>query len=83
MVLSYAERKFVIVEMSELTDFDYAVVMEDNADTLRKNLTGTHAVLKYEGRKPSALYGKTILNYAEIKALLATDEWRDPDPPQE
>jgi hypothetical protein len=56
--------------------------METSESTLRWNLADppTHTFVKYEGATPDFLEGLTAYNHDEIRTLLATSEWSEPDP---
>ena len=73
-------RLYVIIDADEVSSVDFSQVFETSADTLRYNLAGTQTFVKYEGNKPRFLYGKDTYTHSEIRAILATDEWTDPDP---
>ena len=71
---------YIIIDSSEIPSVDFNSVLNTNADLLRYNLDRTQAVLKYEGEQPSFLSGKTEYTHSEILAILATDEWSNPNP---
>ena len=73
----YENRKYVIIEESEVSSIDFSLVMQTSAETLRYNLAGTQALLKYEGNKPRFLYGKDTYTHSEILEILAGEEWTD------
>jgi hypothetical protein len=62
-----------------VANVDFSQVQETSADTLRYSLDGTKTFVKYEGDQPSFLSGKQEYTHSEILAILATDEWTDPD----
>ena len=71
---------YIIIESSEISSVDFNLVLNTNAEFLYYNLEKTKAVLKYEGDQPSFLSGKTEYTHSEILAILATDEWSNPNP---
>jgi len=75
----YENRKYVTINTSEVSSVDFSQVLETSADTLRYNLAGTQAVLKFEGNKPRFLYGKDTYTHSQILDILAGEEWTDPN----
>lgn len=76
-------RTYVIINSSDVSSVDFSKVSETSADTLRYSLDGSKTFVKFEGDTPSFLEGKTQYTHSEILAILATDEWTDPNPPGE
>ena len=72
-------RTYVIIDDSEVATVDFDAVLQTSAETLRYNLAGTQAVLKYEGNKPRFLYGKDTYTHSQILDILAGEEWTDPN----
>ena len=70
-------KKFVILNVSELSNVDFSQVLEYSADTLRYNNDRTKTFVKYIGTQPSFLSGKTEYTIDEIKVLLEDEngEW--------
>lgn len=73
-------RNYVIIDASEVSSVDFNQVLETSADTLRYNLAGTQAFVKYEGDTPSFLVGKTTYDRSEMLTILANEEWSSDDP---
>lgn len=73
------DRTYVIISASEIDDIDFDVVLQDSADTLRRSVDGTQALVKFEGETPSFLGGKPQLSHQETLNLMATSEWTDPN----
>ena len=69
------DRKYVILEASEVSSVDFSKVLEDSSNTLRYNNDNTKTFVKYTGDQPAFLNGKTELTYAEIMVELAKSEW--------
>jgi hypothetical protein len=65
-----ANRKYVIVDTSEINTIDFSQVLETNKYNLRYNNDETQFILKYEGNQPSSLTGKTEYSFNEIKLIL-------------
>lgn len=72
--------KYVIINTSEVNSVDFNQVEETSADTIRYSVDGTKTFVKYEGDQPSFLSGKTEYTHSEIRSILQTDEWTDPNP---
>ena len=73
----FENRKYVIINQSDVSSVDFSKVMETSANTLRYSLDGSKTFVKYEGSKPSFLSGKTVYSYNEILAILddVDGEW--------
>ena len=74
----YENRKYVIIEASEVSSVDFSQVLETSVDTLRYNLAGTQALLKFDGDTPSFLEGKTQYTHSEIVKVLQGEDWSEP-----
>tara|TARA_R110000851_G_scaffold197878_1_gene348956 strand:+ start:739 stop:969 length:231 start_codon:yes stop_codon:yes gene_type:complete len=71
-------RKYVIIGADEVSSVDFSQVDETSADTIRYSVDGTKTFVKYDGAKPTFLYGKDTYTHSEILTILATDEWTSP-----
>ena len=71
----YSNRKYVILEASEVSSIDFSKVLETSADTLKYSIDNTKTFIKYEGDKPSFLDGKTEYTYEEILTELTNSDW--------
>ena len=75
----YANRKWVIITLASYTDEQLQEMVDNtiqtSVDTLRKNNDNTKAILKYEGYKPTCLYGIDTYTHAQILTELAKSEW--------
>ena len=69
-------RKWVILEASEVSSIDFSKVLEDSTDTLRYNNDNTKTFIKFKGDTPAFLSGKTVLNRTEIFTELKKEEWK-------
>ena len=77
-------RKYVILNSDEVSSVNFDQVDETSADTVRYSLNGSKTFVKFDSdTTPSFLDGKTQYTHSEILAILATDEWTDPNPPGE
>jgi len=72
-------RNYVIIDASEVPSVNFDQVLETSADTLRFSLDGSKTFVKFEGDTPSFLAGKTANTHSEMLAILAGEEWTDPD----
>tara|TARA_R100000458_G_scaffold59645_1_gene70933 strand:- start:46 stop:282 length:237 start_codon:yes stop_codon:yes gene_type:complete len=75
----YQNRKWVIVNVSDVTDEMIANSIQSSLDTLRKSLDNTKAILKWDGDTPSCFDGLTTYNHSEILTELAKEEWTAPE----
>jgi len=74
------DRSYVVINASEVASVDFDLVLETDASSLRFSDDGTMSFVKFEGDVPSFLEGKTIYTHQEIRTLLATSEWTNPEP---
>jgi hypothetical protein len=72
-------RKYTIISKYDVASIDFDQVLECNESHLHYSLDGSKTLVKYRDDQPSFLSGKTEYDHAEILAILATDEWTDPD----
>lgn len=77
----YQERQFIIFNTSELEKINFSEVLDDSAVTLRKNVDGSKAVVKWYGEIPNSVY---LLNdkegpytHEEILNILSQEEWQN------
>ena len=75
--MDYSNRKWVIVNVSDITEEMIASAMQSSMDTLRKTLDGSKAILKFDGDTPSCFDGLTTYNHSEILEELAKSDWVD------
>ena len=75
--MDYSNRKWVIVNVSDITDEMISSANQTSMDTLRKTLDGSKAILKYEGRKPSCFYNMDTYNHSEILEELSKSDWTE------
>ena len=74
-------KKYVILDASDVSSIDFSQVMENSADTLRYSLDGSQTFIKYEGTRPSFLDEDDIdLTHAEILDVLSHEDWTPSDP---
>ena len=77
-------RHYIIFDSSEINTIDFTQVLETSAETLRKSVDETKTFVKYEGAEiPTSVASLTSkegpYSHEEILAILATEEWTDPN----
>ena len=77
--MDYSNRKWVIVNVSDITEEMIISAIQSSIDTLRKSLDGTQAILKYDGDTPTCFDGMTTYNHSEILTELAKSTWTEAD----
>ena len=79
----YENREFMIFNVSELPQINFAQVLETSAETVRKSVDGTKTFVKWDGAMPQCVIDLTTsegpYTYEEILTILATSEWTDPN----
>ena len=75
--MDYSNRKWVVVNVSDITDEMIASAIQSSMDTLRKTLDGSKAILKFDGDTPSCFDGLTTYNHSEILTELAKSAWTE------
>ena len=73
--MDYNNRKWVIVNVSDITDEMISSTIQTSIDTLRKTLNGNKAILKWDGDIPNCFDGITIYSHSEILEELAKSTW--------
>lgn len=76
----YENRKWVIVNVSDITDEMITSALQSSTSTLSKSLDGSKAILKWEGDTPSCFDGMTIYSHSEILTELAKSDWSSNEP---
>ena len=78
--MSYDNRKWVIVNYSDVTDEMISAALQTSRSTLRHTVTGTDKViLKWDGDTPEVFDGMTTYNHSEILTELAKNTWTRPE----
>ena len=75
----FENRKYVIINASEVSNINFSQVLERNTDNLRYNNAGTKTFVKFEGSTPSFLNGKTQYSHSQISTELNKSEWINTD----
>ena len=77
--MDYSNRKWVIVNVSSITDEMIDSASQTSMDTLRKTLDGSKAILKWDGDTPSCFDGMTTYTHSEILTELRKSTWTAPE----
>ena len=72
-------RKWVILNTSDVTDEMIDNSIQTSLDTLRKNADNSKCILKWSGDTPSCFDGMDAYNYSEIKEILNGSNWANLD----
>ena len=75
--MSFENRKWVIVNVSAITDDMISSALQTSMQTLRKTLDGSKAILKWDGDTPAVFNGMTTYTHSEILTELAKSEWTE------
>ena len=75
--MAYENRKYVIINASEVGSVDFSQVLETSASTLRYSLDDSQTFVKFDGDTPSFLSGKTQYNNSQIRTILAGEDWSE------
>jgi len=73
----YDNRKWVIIDVADITDEMIRNAIQSNRDTLRKSLDDSKAILKWDGDTPSCFNGMTIYSHSEILEELRKSDWSE------
>lgn len=80
----YDNRRFMIFNVSELNQINFAQVLETSADTVRRSVDGTKTFVKWDGSIPQCVIDLSTsegpYTYDEILTILSTPEWTEPNP---
>ena len=75
--MDYSNRKWVIVNASDITEEMISSAMQSSMSTLRKTLDDTKAILKWDGDTPTCFDGMTTYSHSEILTELAKSTWTE------
>ena len=64
--MDYSNRKWVIVNVSDITDEMILSAMQSSMTSLRKSLDNAKAILKWDGDTPSCFDGMATYTHSEI-----------------
>ena len=79
---------YIVIDIDTQTKLiDFSQINTTSAQTMRRNLANTEAMLSYQVTPSFITNGRVVplqtLNHEEALALLATPEWTPADPPVE
>ena len=75
--MTYENRKWVIIDASEVGSVDFSQVNETSANTLRYSLDDSQTFVKFDGDTPSFLDCKTSYTHSQIRTILAGEDWTE------
>ena len=78
--MAYENRKYVIINASEVSSVDFSQVNETSASTLRYSLDDSQTFVKFDGDTPSFLDGKTSYTHNQILTILDGEDWVGEEP---
>ena len=81
--MDYADRNFMIFNVSELDKIDFNQVLETSSTTIRKSVDKTKTFVKWDGLViPNCVGTLTTADgpytYEELVSILETAEWNEP-----
>tara|TARA_R110002012_G_scaffold62994_4_gene165871 strand:- start:4796 stop:5035 length:240 start_codon:yes stop_codon:yes gene_type:complete len=71
----YTNRKYIIIDASEVSSIDFTQVNETSENSLRYSLDESKTFVKFDGSVPSFLVDKTIYNHNQIIDILNGIDW--------
>lgn len=78
----FENRRYVIINASDLPLVDFTEVLETSGDTCRLSLDGRLTFVKYDGTIPDSVNSIPSkgreLTHSEILEVLAGEEWTEP-----
>ena len=80
--MAYENRKYVIINASEVGSVDFSQVNETSASTLRYSLDDSQTFVKFDGDTPSFLSGKTQYTHSQIRTILDGEDWTNDEIPE-
>ena len=75
--MAYENRKYVIINASEVGTVDFSQVIETSASTLRYSNDDSQTFVKFNGDTPSFLDGKTSYTHSQIRTILDGTDWTE------
>ena len=70
-------KKYVIINTSNLSNVDYALVEQNSLETTRKSLNSSLALISFYGDTPSFLEGITQYDKDEINSIMTSSDWQE------
>ena len=75
----YSNRKWVIITLSDYNNEELNNLVQNSTNysiqSVKKNLNGTKAVLKWDGDTPTCFNGMTTYSHSQILIELAKSVW--------
>ena len=77
----YPNRKYVIIDSNEVSNMDFAQLLNNSNNGLRYKVDNSQTFVKFEGSTPSFLNGKTQYTVEQLKSILnnTSNGWPQPD----
>ena len=73
----FENRKYIIIDSSEVDNINFDEVLQTSKETLRYNLDGTKTFVKWDGETPDYFLGATTYTNAEMLEILNNSEWNE------
>jgi len=73
----FENRKYIIIDSSEVDNINFDEVLEYSKETLRYNLDGTKTFVKWDGETPAYFASATTYTNAEMLEILNNSEWNE------
>ena len=73
----FNNRKWIIINVVDITDEMIDNAIQTSMDTLKKTLDGNKTILKWDGDTPSCFDGMTTYSHSEIKEELRKSDWSE------
>ena len=75
--MSFENRKWIIVNVSAITDDMISSAIQTSMNTLRKTTDNSKAILKWDGDTPAVFDGMTTYTHSEILTELNKSTWTE------
>lgn len=75
--MRYENRKYAIINASEVSSVDFSQVNQTSASSLRYSVDNSQTFVKFDGDTPSFLSGKTLYTHSEIRTILTGTDWTE------
>ena len=69
--------KYVIFDMDNISDVNFAKILETSEETLRLSLDKSKTVLKFTGKTPNILVGLQTYTHTVILSIMQNSEWKN------
>ena len=75
----YANRRYMIIDLSEIGSVDFNQIIQKNIDDLRVSLDGLLTVVKWDGETPSSVSSLSTkqgpYTHDEIITIMGNSDW--------